>query len=592
MSVDRAGKLPPRNQPEMPAYFRKDRVGRDEFLSQLGHFGEEHRALFSRLCDMWEPDMAYSKFFAKAGHEFLNADATLHTLMVHLEKGNCGLIANIVKDGQLEKDQIILTDRDAPRFWYWYVENLWQTCRVSDRTKFPTVKSVVKRGGFSDDVLQPLSLAEISGTFIDDHFDDVILYALPDLDGKTLIVTPATLTSMVEVAKLKIRAHLANSPVQPILARLMGTVVSNIRTSLSKNDTQFWNNISDTIVVHREDLLAKKANLSAEIFIAAKILKIFTRNELDESEHRREQDAEKREAIQGILAQLAKKNQFLVPPSEFDAQFEPYKEKWPDLREMFIVTYLKPSGRTGLPAVVNISEDYIYRDHLYPLFKSQHQIAAAEMKDYYLNLAERILRTNNKDKITAYTGIKAFREDVREQLALEYPILSELLSKPRIVSEGIIHYNTKVLNVQDMDRVKNVLERFFEAGSIRFLHPDKLFELSPNDLFISAFQRLSWFRKIILKLFGRYDSYLHALNASGFPDGGKASGSAGHNPAEVLESVRVLPYRASLPPGESVTEAAVRRRKQSGAAKRRYSMNQQEQAWDEFKNAYEKKKGP
>jgi hypothetical protein len=129
MNTDRAGKLPPRNQPEMPSYFRKDRTGRDEFLSQLGHFGEEHRALFSRLCDMWEPDLPYSKFFSKAGHEYLNAEATLHTLMIHLEKGNCGLIANTVRDGKLEKDRIILTDRDSPRFWYWLVENSWQECR-------------------------------------------------------------------------------------------------------------------------------------------------------------------------------------------------------------------------------------------------------------------------------------------------------------------------------------------------------------------------------------------------------------------------------------------------------------------------------
>ena len=239
MSSDRAGKLPPRNQPEMPGYFRKDRTGRDEFLSQLGHFSEEHRTLFSRLCDMWEPDLPYSKFFAKAGHEFLNADATLHTLMTHLERGNCGIVALVARNDQLEKDRIILTDRDAPRFWYWLVENLWQSCRVSDRDPFPTVKAVVKRGGFADDVLQPLSLAEISSSFMESHADDLILYALPDMDGKTLIVTPATLPYMVEVARLKIRAHLADSPLQPILARMLGTVVSSMRKSLTLNDDQF-----------------------------------------------------------------------------------------------------------------------------------------------------------------------------------------------------------------------------------------------------------------------------------------------------------------------------------------------------------------
>ena len=591
MSVDRAGKLPPRNQPEMPSYFRKDRVGRDEFLSQLGHFGEEHRALFSRLCDMWEPDMPYSKFFSKAGHEYLNANATLNTLMNHLERGNCGLILNTVNNGQLEKDRIILTDRDSPRFWYWYVENLWQSCRYSDRDPFPTVNSVKKRGGFSTDVLQPLSLAEISSSFIDNHADEVVLYALPDLDGKTLIVTPASLGFMVDVSRLKIRAHLADNPMQPVIARLMGTVVSSMRKSLAKNDTAFWNKLSDALVVHREDLLAKKANLSADIFIAGKILKIYTRNELDEVEHRREQDAEKRETIQGILAQLSRKDDFLMPPSEFDAQFEPYKETWPDLREMFITHYLKPSGRTGLPAVVNIGEDYLFRDHLYPLFKARHRIASIELREYYLNLAERILRTNNKDKITAFTGLNAFREDIREHLAVEFAVLSDMLSKPRIVSEGIIHFSTKVLKITDMDRVKSVLERYFESGSIRFKHPDKLFDLHPNILFEEAFRRLTWFRRLLLRLFGRYESYLQTLNASGLPDTVSVSAASRSKTSPDIPTGRVQPYRASMPVEEGVMEAAIRRRKLSGVQKRRYSVKQTDQAWDEFKMAYDKKKG-
>ncbi len=588
MSADRAGKLPPRNQPEMPAYFRKDRVGRDEFLSQLGHFREEHRALFSRLCDMWEPDMPYSKFFTKAGHEYLDANAVLHTLMTHLERGNCGLISNTVRDGQLEKDRIILTDRDSPRFWYWLVENRWQACRISDRNEFPTVASVKKRGEFPDDVLQPLSLAEISGTFIQNHIDDLVMYALPDLDGKTLIVTPAVLSVMVEVSRFKISANLADSPMQPVLARLLGTVVSSLRKSLAKNDNLFWNKLADAIIINREDLLAKRGNITPEIFIAAKILKIFTRNELDEAEQRREQEAEKRDMIQEILAQLSRKENFLMTPDEFDDQFEPYKDKWPDLREMFITHYMKPTGRTGLPAVINVGEDYLYRDHLYPLFKSRHKIASMELREFYLNMIERIFRTNNKDKFTAFTGMESFREDIRERLTAEFQVLSDLLAKPRIVSEGTIHYATKVLKITDMERVKTILERYFESGSIRFKNPDKLFDLPPQPMFEEAFRRLSWLRRVLLRLFGRYDSYLHTMDPPTSYDLHSKINSPGTGPGSI--SVPVRPYRAGMPGGEGIMDSAVRKRKQSGNKKKNYSIKQQEQAWDDFRSAYDKKK--
>jgi len=587
MSADRAGKLPPRGQPEMPSYFRKDRVGRDEFLSQLGHFGEEHRALFSRLCDMWEPDMPYSKFFAKAGHEYLNADTALHTLMVHLEKGNCGLIANTVRDGKLEKDRIILVERDSPRFFYWLVENRWQSCRISDRKTFPTLASFKKRGGFPDDVLQPLSLTELSGSFIQNHAEEVIMYALPDLEGKTLITTPAVLPVMIEVSRLKIRANLANSPMQPQLSRILGTVVSSLRKSLEKDDNLFWNKVSDALITHREDILAKRSNVNPEIFIAAKILKNFTHNELNEAERRREEEAEKRETIQGILLHLKSKNDFLMSSREFDEQFEPYNDTWPDLKAMFMAHFMKPAGRTGLPPVINIGEDYMYRDHLYPLFKTRHKIAESELKEFYLNMIERILRTNNKDKFTAFTGIERFRNDIRERLAAEFQILSDMLAKPRIVSEGIIHYSTKVLKISDMDRVKKLLEKYFESGTIRFKNPDELFSLNPKSMFEEAFHRLGWLRRIILRIFGRYDSYLQT-----FSPPVKAKTSSTDNFSRQISAADIpRPYRRGRMDSEGVMDSAVRKRKLSGSKKRSYSARQQEQAWDEFKSAYEKKKG-
>ncbi|MCK5737225.1 MAG: hypothetical protein KAH21_12145, partial [Spirochaetaceae bacterium] len=346
-------------------------------------------------------------------------------------------------------------------------------------------------------------------------------------------------------------------------------------------------NLSDAIISNRDDLLAKRANINPEIFIAAKILKFFTRNELDEAERQREQEAEMRETLHSILLNLSQKDNFLMNPREFDEQFEPYKENWPDLKAMFMTHYMKPSGRTGLPHVINIGEDYIYRDHLYPMFKSWHKTAELEMKEFYLNMIERILRTNNKDKFTAFTGMERFREDIRDRLSAEFQILSDMLSKPRIVSEGIIHYATKVLKISDMDRVKKLLERFFNSGSIRFKNPDILFDLHPKAMFEEAFHRLGLLRRIILRLFGRYDSYLQTLNP---PTVQETSVSVGSHEPE-LSAASVRPYRAGRSVGKGVMDSAVKKRKQSGGRRKNYSVKQQEDAWDDFKSAYDKKKG-
>jgi hypothetical protein len=254
---------------------------------------------------------------------------------------------------------------------------------------------------------------------------------------------------------------------------------------------------------------------------------------------------------------------------------------------------MRSPGRTGLPAVVNVGEDYVFRDHVFPLFKARHSAASTELREFYLEMIERMLRTNNKDNITAFAGMNAFREDIRMRLFEEFPVLSDLLSKPRIVSEGIIHYATKVLKISDMVRVKTVLERYFISGSIRFKEPDRLFDLKPRLLFADAFRRLSWFRRMILRMFGRYESYLQSFGAIKTEGSGKKSAGSGGAETESFEAPgeAPMPYRPHEPEYGRATDEAVRRRKLAGKSKLRYSARQQEQAWDEFRTAYEKKKG-
>ncbi len=589
MSAQKAVTIPPRDQPEIPAYFRKDRVARDEFLSQLGHFNEEQRSVFNRLCDMWEPDLLYRKFFSRAGHEFLNTDVLLHTLMNHLERGNCGLIANTVRQGELEKERIILTDRNSPRFWYWFVENLWHTARVADREDFPSVNILKKKPGFTTQLLQPLSLTEISGRFIQAHENDVIIYVLPALEGNKIVVTPASVYSLIEVSRLKIRAYLSDSPLLPILAKMMKTVVSSLVKSLRHNEDSFWNKLSNTVVNHKEDLRAKITNLPSDIFISAKILKIYTDNELEDAKKQREQEAEKRLTVKAIMKYLIKKDDFLVTKEELDAQFQPYNEQWPDLKDMFLNTYAVPQSANSLPYVVQVNDYYIYRDHVYPLFKTRHSQASLELNDYYQQLAGHILLTKNRDKFSAFTGITAFREDIRERLVAEFPILSDLLSKPRIVSESIIHYSSKIQKTTDMERIKSTLAKYFEGNSLRFKQPEKLFYLSPVELLQYAFRRLGWFRRFLLRLFGRYESYIQSFDRA----------SSGKNTAENQAYTPFPPSSSSaameLMPGQ---ERRGRHNKKHSKASRgrtvrskRYSAKQQEEAWNEFKSLYQKNKG-
>ena len=170
-----------------------------------------------------------------------------------------------------------------------------------------------------------------------------------------------------------------------------------------------------------------------------------------------------------------------------------------------------------------------------------------------------------------------------------------------------------------MERVKSVLHRYFDAGTIRFKEPDILFDLLPKIMFRDAFLKLSWFRRMMLKMMGRYDSFVQAMDS---PAGSSSSGEYGvprrsgsgsgngtvamlGGPDDVLEISDFASNSGSSGsssgrrPGSRTgrqtggTPSGSRRKKTPppAAKQKRYSMQQQQEAWDDFRSAYKKKKG-
>lgn len=597
MSAQDAKPIPLRDQPEMPGYFGMDRMGRDEFLSQVGHFSEEQRTLFSLLCDMWEPDIPYAKFLTKARHDHMNAEPALNAIMSQLERGKCGLIVCSAGEDRLEKSRVILTERDSPRFWYWSVENAWHRAQADESLPFPALGDFSHYESFPNDSLEPLSLADISESFVRGRGSEVRLYTLSDLTDSPFILTPSSVFLMVQACRRRLRSILANSALQPLLSRLLGTVVSDLRRSLLKNDHSFWSSLTDVIGAHREDLKARKPNLSEELFIAATILKAYNRNELNEAERRREEDAEKRDVMKSILVHLAGYDGFLISKQDMQAQFRPYEDRWPDFYDTFVSYFMAEGGSSTLPAVMSIGDEYIHRDRIYPLFKLHYEQAADELHDFYRNSIERMLIGGAGSRTAVFAGLEAFRGDIEDRLSADFPVLERLLALPKIVSEGIIHYAGKVLKIQDMQRIKNVLQRYFDGSTLHFKDPERLFGLSPRAMFDEAFEKLGGFRRLILKLFGRYDGLMQLFNQSLSPRGGarkpssssvrrSAGGEARTEPAEAPGSELRGSGDGHGPRRPSVSERP-RRAKNTPAG---YTVRQRNAAWSQFRDAYKRTK--
>ena len=200
-----------------------------------------------------------------------------------------------------------------------------------------------------------------------------------------------------------------------------------------------------------------------------------------------------------------------------------------------------------------------------------------------------MLRTRNKDKITIFYTRESFKDDVLDRIKEQAPILAEFLDKPKIISEGIVHYFKNLKKVRDVNKIKDFMNNFFDDGMIRFRDPDYLLNLYLLEIFHEAYKYLSWWRKFMLKISGKYESFNSQFSGISededniiSPDGTENSLSYNRTPPDSraqeygrkYDQERVYRYRRNSPPVKTA----------------KYNLKQRNKAWDEFQDAFNKKK--
>ncbi len=600
MTDKQGDKVLTRNQPEIPSYFRNDEIGRKTFLSQIGAIGDEYRNLFSMLCEMLEPVLNYKKFINKMLPKFPDIVEMLDVLMEHLEKGRCGILVKALQGDQMVNDLIILTERDSPRFWYWYVENAWLTVRNSRKKPYPSAESFQKMHGFSTDILQRLILSDISSDFIDKHANEIAVYSIQTTNNHRVIATSTTLDTMINISWEMVRQNITKSlQLQTEFSRLLGISNDVLLGSVSGKDDKFWYRFTKAFMDNKEKLIERKINFSAEMQTAVEILSAFIRNELDLKDTEEKEREEKMKAMKSVLLSIAKKRGCVVTVKEFSKLFDPYIERWPDMQAEFGQHYMTAPGRSGLPIVVNIGTDYVYRDHVYILFKSLHSTASSEIKEHYVKKFMDVLRTNRRNLVSIFSSVKSFQDDIKEKINQDYPVLKNLLNQPRIVADGIIHYGTKVLKKSDMNRIKPVLEKYFVSGTGRYRVVDELFGLDLSHVFEEAYSQLRPLRRFLMRLSGRYESYLKMYNPmlryemnqnmdimnKKNPKKRKPQKASKKKTTSKKKAARTTPKQTASRQG-----AGKPRRSANGSnPSRTYTVKQRESVWSEYQDLQNKK---
>ena len=575
----------------LPTVFQLDLQKREEFLSQVGSFTQEQRRIFHRICDFYDPVLDYNRFVLHAGKDILFANNQIEILMKKIRNAHYGLLKFRLVEGELKPDKIIVANRDSPEYYCHLIEDEIQRNLIDDSLSFLKITDLEEQNQrVPFDLVETIHPESLSPLFIKGEKGQSRIYTMPLKTGGSLLATSKSLEFLIILGRIKIRSYLNNASFISIISRYMDTKISEIQKLQKTTDRKFWLNLSTKILQNKEDLKLRLKHLEETLFQSSEIIHHFLTNAEKESEIEREEAAAKEVALNEICMEILKKEDFLVTDEDLLKILEPYTKKWDGFREYFYESAVKVNNKIGLPLILSIDDKYIHRDHVYPFFRSELTMQSKELKFHYIQLMERMLRTGNKDRITIFYTRDTFKEDVLEMIKKETPVLAEFLSKPRIVSEGIVHYFKNLKKVRDVNKIKDFMNNFFDKGVIRFKDADYLLNLYLLEIFDEAYKFLSWWKKLILRVSGRKDSLRSQF--SGLIEKEEVFNTTSVNnkkypfpqDSQTLNS-NLIRNRKKDQPGKNSSS----RRRIPESLQKSYSVKQREKAWLEFEDAFHRK---
>jgi len=586
----------------IPEFVSSDSMRREEFLSQIGNFASEHRKIFQSLCEHWEPGIDYNRFVRhSSGLRFAEKD--LVNLLSRLKTAKCGLLKHKCEKGELKRNTIILSDTSDKSFYYHLVEDEMEIAQLSPVHPLVTFETLRDQGiVIPDSFIEVLTPRNVSRTFFKKTRSEGRIFKIPTSDDYYFAVTSQTLPVLVSMCTRRILEGLKNSSILSYVAKLQSRAIMEIRKELTTKDPAFWRKMSVTILDAREEILQKSRSVSKDFFSSCELVRYFSENEIKEMEERRADEVEMFNELKTLVHVIAREEGYFVDQKSLNKKMDKSVNRWPEFKDKFYENFVKTKKKTQLPHIVYIGKKYIHRDNIYTYFVSNLAQFSVDLLDEYKKLMESLLRTNNKGNITVFYSNENFRNSIREKVNDWDPMMTALLDRPAIVSEAVIHVAKKKMKVNDVSRIKNMLENYFESGKLKFKPLEVLFDLNMLEIFQYAFLRIPLWKQLVIRILGRYDSYRKTFTGMSRPlmkrqtQQSLATGDVRKENVPDFTSMskeeRIAEYRKRQFQKQQYTRKsrAAMDKMDQPVKKRRYTQQEQNEAWNEFTDSFHKTK--
>lgn len=598
-----------------PKYISFESKEREELLSQIGNFSPGERDVFHKLCQSWQEEIPYERFsrLISSGEGGTTADLT--SLMTKLRKDGWGILKTKMSEGSREKAAIVLTEQSSEEFFSALLDEFFLDMLESIVNPLPLASHVEKvHGPVPSDVLLPVQTSQLASIMTEEDPEGEVGGGKPlsiqSLGNDSLLLTRRNLRTFMNIAILKMRYYLSNTTLLGLVAKLQATSLLALKKGCGGKDIPFWLGLTKTIVSHTKEIESlRNVSVDSNFYHVAWLLKNMIESQLTGAEEKKKRQEEENLDLEALAMAVKEAPEGLVDQAALtriiDGQAEKYGDRLEEFREKFYQRYVKEKDGAKLPRIVMLGQRYIHRDNLFPLFLEKFRLAETELKPFFIHLMEQHLRTGNRRQDQTFYSNENFEEAILEQVRQQSSYVAEIVKKPGILAEGMIHHLKQNKLVKDVDELRQRLALYFDPETMKPLPLYEWFNLRLVEIFERAFERLPIWQRIWIRITGKYESFrgrfisrtaIKAAATGGSAGENRSAGRAGRQDADSRrgEAGRARKNKAEGQPyrrkGSSPATAQQKsaRPPSTDASKRAYNRKQVDSAWEQFGSTLKK----
>lgn len=593
---------------EPPSYGAYTEGEREAFLSQLGNFTPYQRSVFHALCKENRGQIKYKPFAERMSLQIKNVHSEIEILIKKLNIHRMAVLLysydSSGKDKERKKDSIILTDQGDQAFYRFSMQQLFDDLAGSASPRLPT-GGVLEESGLllPDYMISEISAEQLRKPYIQEIFITPSILSFPVRHDEHIFFLSSHLNQTIQLCIQVIKDITQSSSVLADFARFKNTSITAIKQNLSTRTPSIWMDLTRSIIDFDKQRTPNQFAISDSFAQAAEMVFAYLKNEIEDAKQKNEHEKEIENDLQQTAEKLKKKYFEPIGQEKLNTELEPlqkkYGEDFADVKQQFFDRFTKMKDSTKLPPLVFIGKKYIHRNHLHKYIALRFRQLSEQLEEEYITLMRTILKTNNRDEDVTFFSNKNFNLDIETRIRNIDPFVAEILERPRVLAEAIIHVAKEEKQVKDIEQVRHILEQYFEPGTMRYKFFTDIFNLNIFTIFRKAFTLLPVLRQFWMKLTGKFrgakEKYEQFRPKIPVKMVQQKTGSSTKNPEK-----RRSPKDSSGPPAAERNRSRMEKPETYIPSRRRkgvqniqkkdksYTKKQTDEAWDDFRESLKK----